>query len=422
MKERLIRQRIFFFIMVSILILLVVIMIWPFMSSILLALAVVVLMKPLYNWFMGKNWFKESENRAAGATIIVFLLLVAIPIFLIVSAAVSQATSLLSELEFEGGEFSLESAITWVEDAIREISSGNLQAGDIQITEGIREAVTNLAGGIAEIAINLGQSLPLVFTSVLIVLVIMAVMLPRYNRPGEEDILEIVPFPKEITKLFLEKIDLMITAMFKGIFVVAIIEGAAMGLVFFIAGVPYSVLLGMLSMFLALLPLIGISLVAWPVGILLILTGDVWQGIFVIAAFLLVISSIDTILRSRLVPKGAYLNPALVILSVLGGIGLMGLIGVIYGPVIMILLVTSIEVYTKYMLRSDLETLDEDGRIDLEELGLAPKEDQEEQEESELLVSMLKNLSARFRGGAQDRGGERDTDEQLTDESADSTA
>jgi len=171
-------------------------------------------------------------------------------------------------------------------------------------------------------------------------------------------------------------------------------------------------------MFLALLPMIGISLVAWPVGILLILTGDIWQGIFVIAAFLLVISNIDTILRSRLVPKGAYLNPALVILSVLGGIGLMGLIGVIYGPVIMILLVTSIEVYTKYMLRSDLETLDEEGRIDLEELGLVPKEDQEEQEESELLVTMLKNLSARFRGGAQDREVERDTDEQPADESA----
>lgn len=412
MKERLIRQRIFFFIMVSILILLVVIMIWPFMSSILLALAVVVLMKPLY------NWFKESENRAAGATIIVFLLLVAIQIFLIVGAAVSQATSLFSELEFEGGEFSLESAITWVEDAIREISGGNIQAGDIQITEGIREAVTNLAGGIAEIAISLGQSLPQVFTSVMIILMIMAVMLPRYNRPGEEDILEIVPFPKEITKLFLEKTDLMITAMFKGVFIIAIVEGAVMGLVFFIAGVPYSVLLGMLSMFLALLPMIGISLVAWPVGILLILTGDIWQGIFVIAAFLLVISNIDTIFRSRLVPKGAYLNPALVILSVLGGIGLMGLIGVIYGPVIMILLVTSIEVYTKYMLRSDLETLDEEGRIDLEELGLVPKEDQEEQEESELLVTMLKNLSARFSGGAQDRGDERDKDKQLAVESA----
>jgi predicted PurR-regulated permease PerM len=70
--------------------------------------------------------------------------------------------------------------------------------------------------------------------------------------------------------------------------------------------------------------------------------------------FLLMITNIDTILRPRLVPKGAYLNPALVILSVLGGLQLMGLIGALYGPVIMILLVTSIDVYTKYMLRSIL--------------------------------------------------------------------
>ena len=47
---------------------------------------------------------------------------------------------------------------------------------------------------------------------------------------------------------------------------------------------PYVFLLTILSMFLALLPMIGISLVAWPIGIVLILDGPVWQGVFVIGA------------------------------------------------------------------------------------------------------------------------------------------
>jgi predicted membrane protein len=96
------------------------------------------------------------------------------------------------------------------------------------------------------------------------------------------------------------------------------------------------------------------------------------------------------------VPKDAYLNPALVILSVFGGLGVMGFIGIIYGPVIMILLITSIEVYTKYLLRSDLEALQEDGRINLEELGLVSEESQDAQSTGKMFVTALKKVSSRL--------------------------
>ncbi|MBE2224743.1 MAG: AI-2E family transporter, partial [Anaerolineae bacterium] len=141
----------------------------------------------------------------------------------------------------------------------------------------------------------------------------------------------------------------------------------------------YVFLLTILSMFLSLLPMIGISLIAWPIGIILILNGQIWQGIFIIAAFLLVVANLDTLLRPKLVPKDAYLNPALVMLSVFGGLSLMGFIGLIYGPVIMILLVTSIEIYAKYIMRSDLQPfLTEDGSLDMEKLGLRRTDDGEQ--------------------------------------------
>ena len=71
-----------------------------------------------------------------------------------------------------------------------------------------------------------------------------------------------MPFPYEITQLFLDKIDIMVTAMSKGTFVIAIAQGTAMGLVLWIAGVPYVMFFTLLSMFLSLIPLVGISLVA----------------------------------------------------------------------------------------------------------------------------------------------------------------
>lgn len=402
MTQRLIQQRIFFFIMVLILAVLTLVLLWQFVTPILLAFAVVVIMKPVYNWLLGKRWIKNSETRATGMTMLIFVLVIAIPLVLIIGGALTQAGSLFSGLELGELNLSLSELISWLEENLRGIGAGQAVIDRVQITESVQQAVTSLGEWLMDLLVSLGESLVSFITNALVVLVIMYVLLPRYKRPGKQDILDVVPFPPEITQLFLDKIDLMITAMFKGLFVIAIVQGMAMGVVLWIAGVPFVLFFTLLSMFLSLVPFIGISLVAWPVGILLILSGNIWQGIFVIAVFLLVVANIDTVLRPVLVPKEAYLNPALVILSVFGGLGVMGFVGIIYGPVIMILLVTSIEVYTKYLLRPDLETLEKEGRINLEELGLTPTVDEQEKGITNMFVTALKHVSTRLRKESQE--------------------
>jgi len=399
MAERLIRQRIFFFGMVVVLAILTLILVWQFASAILLAVALVVILKPLYRWFLARKWVEDSEPRAVGGTMLTFILVIAIPVVLIISGAISQANNLFSGLDFNGVDFSLSGIITWVEDSIQGRGAEGFKIDEAQFVANLEETLTVAIDWFSNVLISLGQSLPDFFMDTVVVLVIMIVLLPRYQHPGKQDILDIVPFPPEITQLFIDKVDMMITAMFKGTFVIAIAQGAAMGLIFWIAGVPYVMFLMIISMFLSLVPFIGISLIAWPVGIVLLLTGNTWQGILVLVAFLLIVSNIDTALRPILVPKGAYLNPALIILSVFGGLGVMGIIGALYGPVVMILLVTSIEVYTKYMLRSDLEVLEKEGRINLKELGLVPEEQADQG--GQVFVKALKNMAARFRPESQ---------------------
>ena len=399
MNDRLIRQRGFFFGMVLVLAVLALILVWQFMQAILLALALVVILKPMYNWFLERKWIKGSARKATGMTLVIFILVIAIPAILIVGGAISQAAYLFSSLTLEGMEFSLRSIDTWMEGAIQGLLTQNFQIENIHLAQSVSQAVAQISIWLRAVLINLGRSLPGFFISGFIVLVLMYVLLPRYRGLGKNDILDIVPFPPQITELFLDKIDLMIKAMFKGTFIIAITQGLAMGLVLWIAGVPLIMFLTLLSIFLSLVPVVGISLVAWPVGLLLIVSGNVWQGIFVIAAFLLVIANIDNVLRPALIPKGAQLNPALVILSVIGGLRVMGIIGALYGPVVMILLVTSIEVYTKYLLRSDLETLDREGRIDLKELGLVQQDDSQDQNIGKMFYTVLKNVTKPFRRG-----------------------
>ena len=85
-----------------------------------------------------------------------------------------------------------------------------------------------------------------------------------------------------------------------------------------------------------------------PAGITLVVFGSVWQGLLVLLGGLVVVSNIDTFLRPMLVPKEASLNPALVLIGALGGLRLFGFLGVIYGPVVMIFLVTTIEIYLEH--------------------------------------------------------------------------
>jgi len=394
MENRLIQQRAFFFGMVAILAILALVLIWPFTQTILLAVALVIILKPVYTWLLRKKWIKGGENRAAGVTLIIFLLVIAIPFVLIIASAITQASNLFSGLELEGIDSNLSEVIDWFEVTLSGFSAGDFQIDRGKLFNDIAQVIGMIATWLRDVLVSLGQSIPSFLTNGVILLVLLFVSLPKYKAPGKQDILDIVPFPPEITQLFMDKIDSMVTAMFKGTFVIAIAQGAAMGLVLLIAGVPYVMFFTLLSMGLSLIPLIGISLVAWPIGIVLLLSGNTWQGLFVIGAFILIVANIDTALRPVLVPKDAYLNPALLILGVFGGLSLMGLIGALYGPVILILLVTSIEVYSKYLLRSDLEALQEAGRIDLEELGLTSQVDQGE---GTVFTKVIKSISARFR-------------------------
>ena len=79
-------------------------------------------------------------------------------------------------------------------------------------------------------------------------------------------------------------------------------------------------------------------------------------GILIIAGSLLVVSQIDNLIRPRLVAEDAYLNPALVLLSAFGGLAWFGFLGVIYGPIIAIFFVTTIEIYLTHYQLSDSKT------------------------------------------------------------------
>jgi predicted PurR-regulated permease PerM len=194
--------------------------------------------------------------------------------------------------------------------------------------------------------VNLGLSVPNISARLFIFLAIVGGLLPNYRR-FVETLLALSPLDDEVDRLYLRRIKAMTWSMFVGIAVIALIQGLVTGFFFWITGVPYAALWTLIAIVTSTLPL-GSSLVALPVAVAQMITGNLTGGLIVFGGYIVVVTNLDNLIRPRLVSREAYLDAALVLVAALGGYDLFGFFGVIYGPVLMILAVTTLEVYRTY--------------------------------------------------------------------------
>lgn len=352
--------RLFFFGVFALLVVLTMLVIQPFLSTIGLAIILVVVLQPLYRWFLNRRWINGRKVWALSLTLLGALIVVLIPLYAFLTIAFSQGQLLFNALAMPASELSIEALLEQFEELLRQLIGNAITLDLAGLADNLRTLARSAAIWLGNMAVNLGLSIPALFARLTVLLLLLILWLPGH-RANVDQIVALSPLPQEVTRLYLQKVNAMLNAMFRGVFIISFAQGASMGIFLFLAGVPFALFLTVLSMFLAILPVIGVFLVAFPVGIILILSGQIWPGLLVIVGYLLVVANVDTVLRPMLVPQEAYLNPALVLLSVLGGLQLMGLLGAFYGPVIMILLVTTLEVYAEYYAGAKPGTASSDG-------------------------------------------------------------
>jgi predicted PurR-regulated permease PerM len=298
----------------------------PYLSTILFSLTMVVVLKPIYDFFLRRRWVKGS-GLATALTIVAFVLIIAIPIILLINVTVSQTKALVGGISLEGSvlEDVLADVVQWLQQVP---AVGDLEFDREGFLRGIRDLGSQVVSWLANLAVGLGTSLPDVLARLFLFFGFLVTLLPAYDRIIE-GLQELIPLERPITETYLRKVTLMVKSMFMGMFVLSILQGLAMGVFYVLAGVPYAGFWTMLSIALSVIPMVGISLIALPMGIVLLLSGYVWQGIVILVGFYGFANWIDILLRPKLVAKEAYLHPMLLILSVFGGLALSGLLGVV---------------------------------------------------------------------------------------------
>lgn len=342
----------------------------PFAQPLLWATLAAIMFQPLYRWMLRKT--RGGRNQAAIASLLVIFFLIMVPALWIATMVVEEAIVLVTALQAQPINLAalFDRGIGMLPEVAREAADRNGWADVREIQTKLQELLTESAGFIAGQAVSIGGGALSFVLSFGVALYVMFFLLRDGERIGRH-ILRAVPVERSIADRLAERFLGIVRATIKGTGVVAVVQGGLGTLMLTIVGAQSALLLGVVMGIFSLVPVIGTVVVWGPVGVWMLLSGDVWQGLFVLATGFIVISSADNVLRPILVGRDTGIPDWIILVTTLGGISLVGFSGIVLGPLVAGLFLASWSILREQREHDDPAYAESDG-INVDALGRSP--------------------------------------------------
>ncbi len=316
-----------------------------FLLPLLLAAMLVVIFGPLYRWL--RQLLRSPDWVAAGLTTAFVLLIVLVPLVLLVIRAGGDAVAMLkSPAGIRLDPAILDGLIASVNEAI----GLHLTADDVN-TE-LRRVAEDLFGPIATGA-------PVVIVKLIIGVIVMTVSLFYFLADGPRmfaAVTRLIPLDQRYQWQLLEEFEEISRAVVSSTLLAAIVQAVLAGFGFYVAGLQTVFLLTLLTFFTAMIPFVGAAAVWGGASLyLLFFVKDTWAAAGLALWGVSVVSTIDNVIKPIVLHGQSKLHPLLALLSVLGGVGALGPIGIFVGPIAVAFLQAALT-----MLQTELDTLAHD--------------------------------------------------------------
>ncbi|HLV76679.1 MAG TPA: AI-2E family transporter [Marinobacter sp.] len=303
----------------------------PFFGPIFWAVAVAVIFHPVQQRLV-RRW-GDRPNLNALVTLLLCIIIVVLPVVFLGAALVGEGMAVYQKIE--DGELRPGEYLDQINRSFPAIQSFLLQF-DISFGE-LRDKASNAVLGASQFlgkkALGFGQNTFQFFLG-LALMVYLTFFLLRDGQKLIELLIRALPLGDERERLLFAKFAEVTRATVKGNLLIAIIQGALGGLIFWVLGITGPLLWGVVMAIVSLLPAIGAAIVWVPVAIYLAAVGDIGPAIILALYGALVIGLADNLLRPILVGRDTRMPDYLVLLSTLGGIGLFGINGFVMGPLV----------------------------------------------------------------------------------------
>jgi len=332
-----------FFVILGIVTILFLYLLQPFFFPIFWAAVIAGVFRPLYIRINGKL------NRPNLSTAILFLLIaliILLPAGIVGTLVFNESVQIYEKLspDTKHMDRSIQRLINSIADnslaRLFHINKAMLIAKTTEVAQGITNYIFVHLTELTQNTLGL-----------LVKFAIMLYTLFFFVRDGERFlrmVMKILPLGMGREKLLYERFIVTARSTLKVTLIIGGIQGTLGGIVFLVTDVEGALIWGLLMILMAIVPLVGCSIIWAPAGILMLLTGHIWEGVLILAVGFLVISTVDNVLRPILIGKDVEMHPLLIFLSTLGGIILFGFSGFVIGPVITSLLIAIWEMYEEF--------------------------------------------------------------------------
>jgi len=358
-----------FLIILAVVSLLMAVIVWPFSQPLLWAALAAIMFQPLYRWML--KALRGRRNPAAGLSLLVIFFVVMVPAAWIATLVAQEALILVTALQERPLDIAtmFDQVYSRLPDVAREAIDRSGWADIETVQARLQDLLTQSAGMIATYAVSIGSGALGFFLSFGVALYVMYFLLRDGERIGRI-VMRAVPVEQSIAERLAERFLGIVRATIKGTGVVAVVQGALGTITLSIAGVPSSLLFGVIMAIFALVPVIGSGAVWVPAGLWLLISGETWEGLFVLLTGFFIISSSDNVLRPILVGRDTGIPDWIILITTLGGISLVGFSGIVLGPLVAGLFLASWSILREQR-EEDEEALRQD-RINVDASGRTP--------------------------------------------------
>ena len=299
----------------------------PFLGGLLGALTIYILVRKQMIRLTTKRKMKRSTAALLITTEAVFFFL--IPISLVVWMLVDKLQNLNLDPQ------SIIAPIEEIAGIIKSKTGYDVLGSDTTsfIVSALPRIGQAVMGGISSFVINL-----FVLVFVLYFMLIGGIKMEAYVNA-------ILPFNATNTEHVIHEINMIVRSNAIGIPLLAVIQGGVAMIGYFIFGAPNALLLGFLTCFATVIPMVGTGLIWFPVAVYMALTGD-WPNAIGLAAYGgIIVSQLDNLIRFILQKKMADTHPLITIFGVVIGLSLFGFMGVIFGPLLLSLFFLFVDMF-----------------------------------------------------------------------------
>jgi predicted PurR-regulated permease PerM len=313
----------------------------PFANVIAWALILTITFHPLHLHLTRKTGHRALSAAIATVVVVVVFL---IPLLFLAGLAVNEVVTIGQSLQQTfAGDRGVDTTTPW--GHAYAWLHGRFGFDLAKLAAWARQHADELTSVAARYTVNIATGLTGALMSFLFIVFTMFLLFRDGDRIVGR-IPDMLPFPRERSEALLLHIRDAIHGGVYGVVVIALIQGALCGGMFWALGIPSAALWGMVTMLTSVLPLVGAAAVWAPGALYLAMTGAWVRAIVLLVWGAFVISSVDNFLRPRLIGNRVGLDELVMFFALLGGLQVFGVLGIVLGPVLFAIAASMVDVLT----------------------------------------------------------------------------